>query len=311
MFAVRFLTGTQRAVRMCTGAALIALVPTACIASGRITSIVLSVGSCGGGPCEAYQIALSPNNTYSYTIYPHRRVFTGNADFSDAARRLVATPFFRQNNPETGGHGNWPDEITIYTKVDGGARQISVIPKDANYAIYRAFAQAVSAPVQRDVAAQRDREERTLRDPSALLSVSVQHSPLLRCGFYKALFKNTGTAAIEYMPPYLFSVSARLPVRRSIAAHIRFDTIKDVVKRDRVASLYEDYPTIGADQPSLNVVLQYKNSTYSIKGNEPKFWPANLRDFVSAVDSVVLHQIPNGRSTCSVRSTYLRRLPKT
>jgi len=275
-----------------------------CIASSQITSIVLSVGSCGGSPCEAYQIALFPNNTYSYSIYPHRRIFTGSADFYEAARNLVRSPFFRQSNPETGGHGNWPDEITIYAKFNGGARQISVIPKDANYAVYRAFAQAVSKPVLQDVAAQRDREERTLRDPSALLTVSVLHSPLLRCGFYKAVFDRTGDAAIEYAPPYLFTKKARLPVRHSIAAHIRFDTIRDLIKRDHMASLYEDYPTMGADQPYLNITLAYKSSTYSIKANEPKFWPANLRDFISAVDGLVLNQIPNGRRACSVRATH-------
>ena len=278
-----------------------------CIAGSQITTIVLSVGSCGGSPCEAYQIVLFPNNTYSYMIYPHRRIFTGPADFSEGARDLVRSPFFRQSNPETGGHGNWPDEITIYAKFIGGARQISVIPKDANYAVYRAFAQAVSAPVQQDVAAQRDREEHTLRDPSALLTVSVLHSPLSRCGFYKAVFSRTGDAAIEYAPPPLFTEEARLPVRHSIAAHISFDTIRNLLERDRIASLYEDYPTMGADQPYVNMKLTYRNSLYTIKANEPKFWPANLRDFISAVDGLILNQIPNGRRVCSVIPTYFRR----
>src|SRR5436309_612845 len=116
MFGVRFSAKLQHAGRMCAIAGLIAFVPTSCIASSQITSIVVSVGSCGGSPCEAYQIALSPNNTYSYTIYPHRRIFTGSADFYGAARELVRSPLFKQSNPETGGHGNWPDEITIYVK---------------------------------------------------------------------------------------------------------------------------------------------------------------------------------------------------
>ena len=304
MFGV---THLPRALGICVVAALIAFVPTSCIASSQITSIVLSVGSCGGSPCEAYQIALSPNNTYSYTVYPHRRIFTGSADFYEAARDLVRSPFFRQSNPETGGHGNWSDEITIYATFIGGARQVSVIPKDANYAAYRAFAQAITAPVQRDVAAQLANEERTLRDPRNLRGVTVSHSPLLRCAYYKAVFKPTGTAAIDYWPP--FSFGTRFPVRHSITTHIPFVTIRSLVERDRAASLFEDYPTMGNDQPYVNITLQYKNSMYTIKGNEPRFWPANLRDFISGVDGLVLNQIPNGRSTCSVRAPYLRRPP--
>jgi hypothetical protein len=304
MFGVRFLTELQRGLRLSVSAALIAFVPTSCIASSQITSIVLSVGSCGGSPCEAYQVALLPNNTYSYTIYPHRRIFTGRADFYEAARDLVRSPFFRQSNPETGGHGNWPDEITIYAKFNGGARQISVIPKDANYAAYRAFAQAVSAPVLQDVLAQRLREERTLRDPQGLLSVSVWHEPLLRCGFYKAVFNRTGNMTIEFAPPYLFTEKAYLPVRRSIAARVPFSLIKDLIERDRVASLYEDYPTMGADQGYLNVTLTYKTSTYGIKAAESKFWPSNLQHFISRVDALALNQIPNGRRVCSLRATH-------
>lgn len=287
------------AVRTCAGFAFIALMLTACIAGSQITTIVLSVGACGESPCQGYQIMLSPNNTYSYSIYPHRRIFTGIADFSEAARDLARSPFFRQSSPETGGRGNSSSEITIYVRYRGGARQISVMPKDDNYAAYRAFAQAVSAPVQRDVAANLAREERTLRDPQNLLTVSVFHSPLLRCLGYHAVFNRNGGVFIAYASPRRFTPKERFPAWHTAAAHFPFAGLKELVARDHVGSLYQDYPTMGADMPYFDVTLTYSTGTYTIKANEPRFWPANLRNFASVIDGVVLENLPHGRRDCT------------
>lgn len=264
------------------------------------------MGSCGGSPCDAYEVALFSNNTYSYTVYPHRRVFTGRIAFSETARDLLRTPFFWQTNPETESHGNWPAEITIYAQYHNGAREISVIPKDDGYSAYQAFTKSVTAPVLSDVAARLTREERTLRDSQSMLAVSVLHSPLLGCPFYKAVFTPTSKALIEYSPPLRFTrhaaqvkPSARIE-SHTIAARIPFDAIKNLVKRNRVASLYEDYPTMGADQPFVNVVLTYKTSSYTIEANEPQFWPIELRNFTSAVDRMVLNQLSRAGRTCKM-----------
>lgn len=251
------------------------------------SKIVLSVGSCGTPFCNGYQIALFKNNTYSYTLFPHRRVWTGSiASFPAIARQLNDISFFEMRNDSPSASGNSPQHTALYVKTNGSERTIYSDPGDANYERLRRVVAYVAPIVQRDVETQRRRRQHALQHYNDLTAVSVERSPLLRCYGYHAIFNESGDVAIDYAPEY----PPRSP-RKFVRTRVPFSHITVPLRRFDISSLYEDYPVLRQDSAAVDITLTYRKATYTISAHDPLFWPLPLQNFVSSVDSEVLADI--------------------
>src|SRR5579875_3457744 len=84
--------------------AIIAVSLTSCAAHADppdVSRIVISLGQCGGVPCVAEQVGIYSSGPYSYSIYPHRRVFAVTGpNFADVLQKLRDTPFFNEQHRE-------------------------------------------------------------------------------------------------------------------------------------------------------------------------------------------------------------------
>lgn len=276
------------------------------LGSPPITKIVISLGACGDMPCASEQVAASSTGGYSYTIYPHRRAFVVDGPaFSDVMRRLRGTAFFSDNRREAAEHGNSGD-ITIFVATKNGNRQVTADEGSSDYAQYFAFAQFVLQPVRSNVAALRAHEQQTLRRPADLLQISVTHEPFGKCYFYDARFSQAGNVAVRYA-----STWKMLPLQRWYNGTLRFDRIRSLVDRNKIASLYEDYPTMGHDFEEAGVQLTYRSGTYSIDGPERQYRPPEFKTFISSIDRLIAQRLPlcHGATSGAARITT-RSLPR-
>lgn len=165
-----------------------------------------------------------------------------------------------------------------------------------HYALYRSVAEFVLRPIRTNVAAIRTHEEKTLRSPSDLLEAAVTHAPLGKCLFYVARFTRAGQVNVKYAVRQHIGAPVRPYAHKSF---LPFYKIRALIGNDRIASLYEDYPTMGNDLESANVQMTYRRGEYTISGPQRQFWPDNLRAFISSVDHLVVHWLPLCRGTPS------------
>ncbi len=251
------------------------------------SKIVISVGSCGTPFCSGYQIALFKNNTYSYTLFPHRRVWTGRIpSFAAIVRQLNDISFFGMRSDSLSAPGNKPQQTAVYVKTSVWERTIYSDPGDPNYERLRRLVGDVAPIVQRDVEKQRRLQQHALQNYNDLTAVSVERSPLLRCYGYHAMFNKSGDAAIDYAPEY-----PPRSARKFVRTRVPFSHITEPLRRFDLSSLYEDYPVFRQDGASVDITLTYNKATYTISAHDPLFWPLPLRNFVSSVDAEVLADI--------------------
>lgn len=258
--------------------------------SVAVHKIAISLGQCGGMPCAAEQVATSGSSRYSYTLYPHRRMFvaTGPA-FSEVVQRLRATPFFNERYRDSRVHNNSSSVIAISAAAQSGNEQVRVDESNSHYAQYRSFADFVLRPVRANVAWMRAHEEQKFRNANDLLDVAVIHGPLGKCSFYDARFAQPNRMVLRYAFRPQVETQPQQYVYRGV---LPFEIIRRLVKNDKLASLYEDYPTMGDDLEGAKVNLTFRSGAYAINGPERQFWPKNLNSFISSVDRTVAQRLP-------------------
>lgn len=238
---------------------------------------------------------MTSSSRYSYTVYPHRRMFdvTG-PKFSEVVQRLRDTPFSNEDHRDSNEHGNSSSVITIFVETQNDREQVTVGESNPHYTRYRALAEFVLQPIRASVAAIRIHEEETLRNPNDLLDVSVTHGPLGKCSFYDAQFAQSNHVSVRYeVDPQIGTPL----LQRFYRGFLPFNSIRELVNYDKIASLYEDYPTMGHDFEAANVQLTYRSGAYTINGPERQFWPESLNTFISSVDRVVAQRLPLCRAT--------------
>ncbi len=288
--------------------AVIAVSLTSCVAHAEppnVSKIVITLGQCGGVPCVAEQVAMINGGPYSYTIYPHRRVFAVTApNFADVVRRLRDTPFFNEQRRDSSEHGNSSSLVAIFVETQHGSEQVSIDESNPHYAQYRALAEFVLQPIRANVAALRTREEEALRSSKDLLDVSVTHGPLGKCLFYVAQFTQPDHVNVRYaLEPQIGTPL----LQRFYKGSLPFETIQELVNYNKIASLYQDYPIMGDDFEAANVQLTYRSGQYRISGPQRQFWPESLTTFISSVDRAVAQRLPLCRATLRGSNVSLKR----
>lgn len=221
-------------------------------------------------------------------MYPHRRVFNRTfANFAEIVQRLNETPFYSEIGADSKEHGNSSSVIAIFVQSGNTTGQIRVDPSHPEYARYRAFAQYALTSVKTSVAAARQQEVRSQRKPQDLRAVSVTHEHFGSCYFYVARFPHTGHTTIRFA-----TVDAsRHLVEHDIQSAVPFSIVRSIVERDKIASLYEDYPTMGHDWERVKVDLAYEQGAYTIDGPQIQFWPVELKQFVASIDRLVAYRV--------------------
>ena len=259
-----------------------------------LTKIVLSVGQCGGPPCQAYQIGIDKHHTYLYTVYPHARQWQGKFnDFERVANALSQTGFFSRRYSDHNDGVSHSDVMTLWVESKSTHWQLYLTPTDPEYDKYKAFAGSMLRPVLRDVALTRKREARQFRDPRNLVGASVAHWLPYSCAAYSAHFDRTSRTRVAF-----FDLGTSPPTQKSTAIFVPFARIREQVAKNDLAALDEDYPSPSAEGPDpLNVTLLYKNSRFKITGNDPRYWPSQLSDFLTAVDKLVRPSFERLRTT--------------
>jgi len=97
-----------------------------------ITKIVISVGRCNQ-PCPSSQIAITPNNRFTYTDNtPVER--TGTIALSEIVRQLLATSFF-SGRTNYASSKEWLNTTALYVAYAGKSREVIIdtigdAPKD-------------------------------------------------------------------------------------------------------------------------------------------------------------------------------------